>query len=69
MRDLRDLIIILFSVLAVVILLSYWSSKIECKKIAQKLGYECEYSFWAGCIFTDNNGKKFLLEQLRKVEQ
>ena len=42
--------------------------KKSCYKIAKTLNYKCEYSIWTGCVLTDKNNKKFLLEQLRQVK-
>lgn len=49
-------------------ILSYHLEKISCHKVAETFGYKCVFTVWTGCVLEDNNGKKFLLEQLRKVE-
>ena len=42
--------------------------KAQCEKIAEKLGYACEYSILTGCIFEKPDGKKILYRNLRYSE-
>lgn len=46
----------------------YWLDNISCNKTAEKLGYKGEYSFFTGCVVTDKQGYKFLLDQNRRIE-
>ena len=46
----------------------YWLDNISCNKTAEKLGYKAEYSFFTGCVITDKQGYKFLLDQNRRIE-
>lgn len=46
----------------------YWLDNISCNKTAEKLNYKGEYSFFTGCVMTDKQGHKFLLNQNRRIE-
>lgn len=47
---------------------SYHFDKKSCFEIANKLGYTAEYNVYTGCIVTNKNGKKIILNQLMEVD-
>lgn len=47
----------------------YCIDRYSCKKIANTLGYACEYSIWTDCVLIKPDGKKVLLKQLRDFER
>ena len=54
--------------LVAMFIFAYFTSNVSCHKTAETLNYSCEYNIWTGCVLTEPNGRKFLLEQLREVK-
>lgn len=52
----------------IVVAIAFSIDNFSCKKTAEKLNYNYEYSIWAGCILENAKGHKFLLEQLRNLQ-
>ena len=72
-EDLISVLIIISLVLFIFVIpimtISYFMERKGCIETANKLNYGYEYSFWTGCIVTDTNNNKFLLEQLRQIKE
>lgn len=71
MKDLVDFVIGMVCIIGLIVLFTYFVSKIvetKCEKTAEKLGYACEYSILTGCIFEKPDGKKILYRNLRYSE-
>lgn len=74
--DLKEFLSGLFAVMLFItifamsiLVIGYFMDKKGCSETAKKLNYNSEFSFWSGCIVTDSNNNKFLLEQLRQIKK